>query len=807
MKITKLIIVVLLLPMLGFSQETISEKTKEMTPYEGYFDFYWEAVEGKIWLVIDKIDTEFLYVNSLSAGVGSNDIGLDRGQLGSTRIVKFEKVGPKILMVQPNYDYRAVSDNELERKAVEDAFAKSVLWGFTIAASEEGQYLVDATDFFMQDAHDVSGTLQQRGQGNYRVDRSRSAMYLPRTKNFPKNSEFEATITLVGNAKDYNIRSVTPTSSVVTVRQHHSFIELPDDNYQPRVFDPRSGYFAISFYDYATPISEPLEKKYIVRHRLEKKDPTAAVSEAVEPIVYYLDAGTPEPIRSALLDGAKWWNQAFEAAGYKDAFQVKMMPDDADPMDVRYNVINWVHRSTRGWSYGASVVDPRTGEIIKGHVSLGSLRVRQDYLIAQGLLSPFKNNTDAETKLMQEMALARLRQLSAHEIGHTIGLSHNFAASVNDRASVMDYPHPFIGIDDEGNLDFENAYDDKIGDWDKRTVLYGYQDFPEGTDEATALRQILEENTKLGFQYITDSDARPQGGAHAHAHLWDNGGSAVDELNRILKVRKAALGRFGENSIREGMPMATLEDVLVPLYLAHRYQTEAAVKLVGGMHYTYKIKGDNQSNFSYVDAKDQKNAMKSVIGTLDPEVLALPEHIINLIPPRPQGYGRGRENFISKTGVAFDPISAAESSANHTIGLLLNSQRANRMIQQHTLNNKLPSLEDLIDELIKQTWKQTKGGGYSLGNEINKNNSLLVLRHLMELSQNTRASDQARAVALLKIIELEDWLEGKDQGGPSHLKAHYTLALREIDQFLDDPEEMKLPQPVRMPDGSPIGCE
>jgi hypothetical protein len=368
----------------------IAAKVAGMKKYEGYFEYYYDEKQDKIFLLIDKFDTEVLHIESLTAAIGSNDIGLDRNQLGKERIVKFEKRGNKVLLIEQNYFYRARSNHEAERKAVEESFAQSVLWGFVSIAEEGNKVLVDASDFLLQDVHDVVGTLKAQNQGTYSLDKSRSAFYLPRTKNFANNSEFEVTLTFTGQATGNYIRSVTPTPTSVTVREHHSFVQLPDGNFKPRKFDPRAGYFTFSFYDYATPISEPLEKRWITRHRLEKKDPTASISESVKPIVYYMDPGAPEPIRSALMDGAQWWNQAFEAAGYKDAFQVKVLPEGADPMDVRYNMINWVHRSTRGWSYGSSVTDPRTGEIIKGHVTLGSLRVRQDFLIAEGLLAPYE---------------------------------------------------------------------------------------------------------------------------------------------------------------------------------------------------------------------------------------------------------------------------------------------------------------------------------------------------------------------------------------------------------------------------------
>jgi hypothetical protein len=805
---------------------TISAKTANAQKMPGYFDLYWDTKAGKLWLAIDKWNTEFLYQSSLPAGVGSNDIGLDRGQLGATAIVHFERSGNKVLLVQENWDYRAVTDDPDEQRAVKDSFAESVLAGFTVAAEENGAALVDATDFFLRDAHRVPETLRREHQGSYRLDPARCAIYLPRTKNFPLNTEVEATLTFAGDDPGPWVRQVTPSPESITVREHHSLVQLPPPGYKPRVYDPRSSYFAVPYFDYATPISEPIEKRLTVRHRLEKKDPSAAISEPVKPIVYYLDRGAPEPIRSALLEGANWWNQAFEAAGYKNAFRVELMPEGADPMDLRYNVIQWVHRATRGWSYGASVVDPRTGEIIKGHVTLGSLRVRQDYLIAEGLLAPYEKGEPVSPK-MQAMALSRLRQLAAHEVGHTLGLAHNYSASTVNRSSVMDYPPPYVRLGADGVPDLSEAYATGIGAWDKVSITWGYQDFPAKTDEHAALNKILDDAFSHGLRYLTDQDARPPGASSSQAHLWDSGSNPVDELNRLMQVRAAALKRFGENNIREGTPLATLEDVLVPIYLLHRYQVEAASKLVGGMDYTFAVRGDGEVPTQIVAAAEQRRALAAILATVKPDVLALPEPLLKIIPPRPPDYERGREHFKIHTSPAFDALAPAEAAAQQSLQFLFDPQRAARLVEFHARNSENPTLKEIFDATLAATWKAPHGDGYPEQIAIVVDN--IALYDLMSLAANEQASDEVRAIASLELHQLKDWLgsqqntqqstqpgtqPGRQPGTqtatasgtdfPEH--AHFFYAAQQIEQFEKDPKHVTVLPPPPPPDGPPIGA-
>lgn len=770
-------------------------KKENLKTYKGFFDFYYEDNTDKIYLKVKRLNQDFLYVNSLASGVGSNDIGLDRGQLGNDRVVYFEKAGNKLLLIQPNLKYRANTTNQLEKKSIEQAFAKSVLFGFKILSQENGEYIIDMTPFLMQDAHQVANRLKSRKEGTYKIDASKSALALERTKAFPNNVEFEALLTFKGQPTGRNLRSVTPTASMVTVIQHHSFVKLPDSNYMPRAFDTRSGAISMSYMDYAAPIQESITKRFILRHRLEKKNPKLKRSEAKEPIIYYLDPGTPEPVRSALLDGARWWNQAFEAIGFKDAFQVKMLPDNADPMDCRYNVIQWVHRSTRGWSYGGSVVDPRTGEIIKGHVSLGSLRIRQDFMIAQALINqPFADRDD-NYQPMLDMALARIRQLSAHEVGHTIGFAHNFAASTNNRASVMDYPHPQIQLKN-GEIDFSEAYATGIGDWDKVTVAYSYSEFDNRTNEKDALNAILKKAQDDGLRFITDSDARPAGGAHALAHLWDNGATAAEELNNVLALRAQAISNFSEDNIRSYEPYSVLEDVFVPLYFYHRYQVEAATKVIGGLDYNYATKGDKQLTTKPVGAAQQRVTLEAILKSLEIETLAIPKDKLNLFPPRAFGYGRSRESFKGKTGVAFDPLSAANTASDMTLKYLLHPQRANRLVLQKSLDDNQLSLDDVVSTLT-QNFSTTHEDAYlqEIQHQVNVN----VLKYLMNLAVNKESYFQTKAIANKALLELTQKFLSKDA-----TSIQYGIMIKE---YFEHPEQYKLELSPKIPDGSPIGSD
>ncbi len=784
---------------------SISQKTEGMEKTDGFIPLYWDARTGKIWLEINRFDTELLYYVSLPAGMGQNDIGLNRGDLGPSSVVLFQRVGPRILMMEPNYAYRAVSDDPMERKSVDDGFPTSVLWGFEVAAETGDAVLVDATDFFIRDAHGVISTLRRSQQGTFRLDADRSAIYRPRTKGFPKNTEVELTLTFTSDQPGGLVRSVTPTAEALTLREHHSFVELPTEPFPMREADPRAGFNGIDYMDYAAPLGEPLQKQYIARHRIQKKDPTAAMSEPVEPIVYYLDPGTPEPIRSALLEGASWWNEAFEAAGFIDGFQVRMLPDSADPMDARYNMIQWVHRSTRGWSYGNSIVDPRTGEILKGHVTLGSLRVRQDWLIGEGLTSPYQEGDEYPSEV-REMALARIRQLGAHEVGHTIGLSHNYISSAQTDAgqySVMDYPHPLIQLDENGEVELRDAYPSGMGAWDKVWIRYGYTDFPPGTDEKAALNEILMDAAHEGLTFISDQDARPAGSAHPNVHLWDNGADAAQELNRMMEVRRVALDRFGESAIKSGMPLATMEEALVPLYLHHRYQAEATTKVVAGQYYTYAMRGDGQEPLRPVPAREQEVALDALLRTLDPAELAIPREILETLPPRPFRYGPHQELFNRNTGLVFDAVAPATAAADMTLSFLFHPERASRMIEQKALHPDLPGLGDILTRYTDALFGPTYRDAYEA--EINRAVERVYVDRLMLLAGNAPMA-QVRAVTTHALVGIRDRLS-EDMGGMDDAnQAHYLLLTQDIGRFLDRPHEaIAIPAAPATPPGSPIG--
>ncbi|WP_339878855.1 zinc-dependent metalloprotease [Pseudidiomarina gelatinasegens] len=763
------------------SSSAVTQFTAELTEHEGFFTFYHDQAKGKIYLQVPRQAPQFIFQTSLPWGFGSNDIGLDRGQLGATRLASFYIEGNKALLLQHNTQFRANTDNAAERASINEAFADSVIAGFDIVAADASAVIIDYTPFLLSDTHGVVNRLRDTKQGQFKLSADKSVIYPARSKAFPDNTELEAKITFSGEGTGQYVRSVAADPNHITLHLHHSFIRLPDDNYVTREFHPESGFWAETHSDYAAPLGQSTKVQHIPRHRLSKD----------EPIIYYLDPGVPEPVRTALLEGGRWWAEAFAAIDYPNGFQVRELPAGADPMDVRYSVIQWVHRATRGWSYGSSIIDPRTGEIIKGHVTLGSLRVRQDMLIAQGLLAPFAADTPEQQQELldkiEAMALARIRQLSAHEIGHTLGIAHNFAASANDRASVMDYPHPLISIDTaSGGLTLAGAYTEGLGIWDMQVVAYGY-----GNGD---LDNVLAQNKRLGLQFISDRDARAAGGAHPDAHLWDNGSDAVTELERVLAVRKTALQRFGLGNLAAGRPLSELNNVLVPMYLLHRYQVEAAVKMVAGLHYSYAVKGEEAADIRPVNASQQRRALQVITQTLTADTLSLPEHIISLLAPSAYGEGYDRERFTGLTGLVADTDTMAASSARFVLDLLLHPQRLERLQQQHSRVAAIPDVTAVLNQVAEAAIAPAQA---TKANTLTQRLAFESLDAIVRAYQNEQLSAAIKA-PLFSFLQsqLQQW-----QQAPA--SAHRDYAVYALTQWQAGKPWPLKPAPA-LPPGSPI---
>ncbi len=799
---------------------SISDRTAGMEHMEGFFDLYWDASTGSLFWEIDRLDSEFLYQISMGSGLGSNPIGIDRGQLRGTHVLQAERVGPRVLLVEPNYQYFAQSENETEIQAVRDAFAPSVHWGFDIAAETDGRVLVDATQFFLRDARGVIDQIAARGQGNFTLDASRSVIHMPAVASFPENTEVEAMLTFTSRNPGNLVNGVAASGNAITLRQHHSFIQLPGPGYETRIADPRVGVNGPNVYDYATAIDEDRTVRLAARHRLERTDPGAERSTAVEPIIYDVDPGTPEPVRSARIDGAAWWTQAFEAAGFVDAFQVEVLPDGIDPQDIRYNMIHWTHRRTRGYSYGNTVIDPRTGEIVRGVVNLGSLRLRQDYLHGQGMVPPFPTGiseqqqdpelgefADAPTYdyLAQvapnsdavEMALDRVRQLSAHEVGHTIGLPHNYIASAYGRESVMDYPAPYADIDENGNIDLSNAYVQRIGTYDELSINWLYRDFPDGVDEVAALRAIADQGVDDGLIYMGHTNNNFIGAAHQYAGVWDNGSNLVDHLKLELRIRNIGLERFSTDVIRPGEPLSDLEYVLLPLYMHHRFQLRAAVQSLGGADYRYALKGDGQTPFTIIEGAEQRDALETVLSTLDVDFLALSDDIISLIPPPAFRHSEG-EIFAGYTEQIFDPLAAAEASAAFTVGEILHPQRMARLVLYGSMGD-YPDLEEVVDRLIEVTW-----GAGAQNDEYHQRILHAVQRtvidQMMQQATMEGSAPDVRAILADRLEDIATRLEGAGDPSP-----HERLAAADIRRWQSRIENTTPGPVIQLPAGDPIG--
>ncbi len=779
---------------------------------EGLFDVALRADGAAIAYFPEADETGLLgrYIHSagLTAGLGSNPVGLDRGNADAGRIVAVRRVGDKVVLEEENWTYRASADDPREKKAVRESFASSILWAGVIERdAPEGAVAVDISGFLKSDLMGAGEAMADAGEGDYAVDDARSYVDPAGVLAFPDNVEIDARLTLSAKSSGPQAAQTAADGRSVTLTAHHSFVRLPEAGYRPRAFDPRVAAIDVPYYDFSAPLDGEIRGRFARRFRLERADPAAEKSPAKAPIVFYVDPGAPEPIRSALLDGARWWAEAFEAAGYEDAYRVELLPDDAHPMDIRYNVIQWVHRQTRGWSYGFGVHDPRTGEMLKAHVVLGSQRVRQDRMIFEGLAGAGKTGT-GEADDPVELALARIRQLAAHEVGHTLGFAHNFAASADDRASVMDYPAPLVRLDADGALDFSEAYGVGVGPWDVFTVRWLYSDVRPETDEEALLEAMVDAAYASGLRFVDDAQGRSAGTAHPYASVWDNGADPVASLEETMRVRAAALGRFGEPVLKPGEATARLVQAIVPIYLYHRYQTVAAAKLIGGVEFRHAEKGDEDATAAPAPAERQRAALAAVLATLDPSALDLPDALLNRLTPPVDFYGggRGSEFFAGSMGAQFDIFAAADAAAQLSLSALLHPARAMRLVEAERRGDGALSFAELLSAVETQVFASPTAPRETEIARIIQSRFVATLIDAASGEDAAPAPVQSRIDAYLKGFA--NRLAPRVLEGKSADRAHREWLIGRIDAHLSRAAPAmpaSLPR-AETPPGSPIGA-
>lgn len=781
-----------------------SRITDDLTHKPGFFDLYVDEEHGTIYALLpapaeDGLILSTIYATGLTAGLGSNPIGLDRGAFDSGAILNFRRIGGKVIAELENTGYRATADRPLEKKAVRESFAQSFIWSGSVAAKDdEGRLLVDISGLLTRDHFGAAAQIGRNANGGtYQIAADRSMPDATAALAFPENVELDAFLTLSSSKPGSEPRATAADARDVTLVQHHSFIRLPDDGYTPREADQRSGAIEVAYYDFSSPLDAPILKRYARRFRLQKEDPATAFGPAKAPIIFYVDAGAPEQIQQALIEGASWWAEAFEAAGFEDGYRVEVLPEGAHPFDVRYNMIQWTHRQTRGWSYGGGVFDPRTGEMLKANVILGSQRVRQDRMIFEGLAGADKTGTGVPDDPVQ-VALSRIRQLSAHEVGHTLGFAHNFAASSNDRASVMDYPAPHITLGSDGDLSFSDAYGVGVGPWDIFTAKWLYTEFPESVDAETALdAMVAAAYGEQGLRFIADSEGRSVGSANPYGSVWDNGEDAIQTLGDTMRVRARALRDFGAYALADGRALSDLNAVIVPIYLYHRYQTVAAAKSVGGLDFDYGVKGAGAQPARPVAPAEQRRALAALMTTLEPSALDLPDTVLNALTPQINGGWRGGETFSGNTGPAFDVLNAADVAATLTMEAVLHPQRAARLVAFNRRDRGALGLEETLDAMERQVFKPVLNPRYQeIANVIQTRFATV----LMDLSVHADATPAVRAAAEAKLYEVSARLAGNGSDHANWLVARVSAHLtREADAG-------QAPAPeVTTPPGSPIG--
>jgi hypothetical protein len=779
---------------------TIAAKTAGMERRDGFIPLYLDSKQGKIYIELSSDSLRALMFTTLATGLGSNPIGLDRGSGGNSTVTRFDRNGDRVLVVFENWNYRSsASDNPAHVRTVMEAFPPSTSGSLPIIAQEGGRVIADATDFVMRDWNDVSGTLAASNEGTYTVARDRSSIYRPYTKAFPENSEIDVALTFATQGKPgQTVSSIVPDPRAFTLRQHVSFLKLPDAGYQPRVLDPRVGYFGIVFKDYAQPIQLPLEQRWIARHRLERVNPNDPNSPIKNPLVYYIDRGIPEPIRTATKQGVSWWIDAFDRAGLKGAFKVEDLPDGVDPMDARYNVVQWENRNERGWSVGGAIGDPRTGELIKAMARLDSHRARTDYNLYAGLKGA--DAAAADTAFV----LARVRQVSAHEVGHTLGLSHNYIASTYERGSVMDYPPPRVRLDADGKIDISSAYAVGPGAYDVFAIHWGYGIFPPGTEQ-DSLRAIVADALKRGLLFLSDADARPEFASDPRTNLWDDASSPLEFLRHEMGVRRVAMREFNLRNIRVGEPVALLQERFVPVYLMHRFAINSVAKTIGGMEYSNAVRGDYAQETRPIDGATQRRALSALIGALTPAELAIPDTVITLLGPRPFSYDPYVELFSSRTRPAFDELGAARTLAQMIVDAILQRERAARLVQFSIRGAAPLTLAETIDSLTRG-WSAASAGSLK-ADALRRVAQRAVADRMLLLAADKEAAPEVRGLVELKMTSLRARARELASAGSTPDRAHWMAIEGDFGRWLQR-QELPTPTPaLRPPPGDPFGIE
>ena len=792
--------------------QSYAEATKGLAEQKGLLPVYVDQKKGRILLRLPAPDAQgvsgrFLYLTALRTGLGSASIGLDRGMSGSTQVLHFRRVGKKVLAEYENPRFRASNAPVDEQAAAEASFAYSTVWAGDVAAeAPDGGVLVDVSGFLTRDVLNAADQLKQGEDDSFKLVADLSIADVTAVKVFPENIELEARQTFTSDKPGDEVKNIAPDPELVSVVVRHSLVKLPDPGYEPRRFDPRAGGFSTQVVDFAVPLGQDIVYDLANRFRLEKVQPGAARSPVKKPIVFYVDRGAPEPIRTALVEGAAWWAAAFDAAGYADAFRVEVAPEGVDPLDVRYNFINWIDRATRGWSYGQVVVDPRTGEIVKGSVLLGALRVRQDMLIFEGLVGADQVGTGGPNDPVRA-ALARIRQLSAHEVGHALGFNHNFAGSTQERTTVMDYPAPRLKLAG-GRIDLSDAYGVGVGRWDMFIVDWLYGEVPPGPAGAAALDAKARAAQTQGLRYVSDDDARPDGAAQPWGSLWDDGADPAAELRRMMQLRRVALDGFSTAALRSGEAMAGLRRKYVPIYLLHRYQALAALMLVGGVDYAYSVKGDAAPGGGAVPAAVQRDALDALMLTLQPTELDTPERLIAPLSAAWSGAPDRQfaiEVFDTAGGSVFDPLVAAETAAGLTLDGLTAADRLDRLVDQNRRDPSQLGGAEMLDRLTSTVFPAAPAPGRLA--EVQRRVQTRLVIDYAQGARDPAVSPAAAALLEAQLSVLAGRLKtapGADAAERAH-RARLVMLLtdrKEMQRLLDRPKLTP-----KVPPGMPIGSD